>query len=449
MSHPHPPTTPLARSKTAALSRVLDSVPKGYAFYTAGECPAGKLEKLLKKFHERYGIGCSPAQRVTRKQKGLANALLVLYQAPTKVSEQMLEITPGQASEEVPDQVPDSASTEMPEAPSFSWLLLATQGAGPVHEQEQLRSVLEKPRLVWLGYELRRHAVRGRTSWTWCRTKQQMADWYAYLGEQLGRQKMPAVATTLGTICRQPGFAGVREQSWALCQFARRRGYPEELPTLYFVQKLSHGERLVIRGPHGKGDGAPRDVLLDTESVPNITSASLLKQRQPGVEARNGAALSRYRVTSGCCVVWCVCLRATGRGEPQGSPVLHWSSNLRFGRPPCLEAGWRYQRYWSHLHATSLRCEYRAMPLGHTSHIPYPDRPTPQARKSLSGASLDGRGRHAETRPSHHSRKCQFQDQAQQTDSNRWPSASSLEPLHGLSCRVQPLLSHGHAHLCP
>ena len=79
MTLANPATTPVARSKTAALARILDSVPKGYAYYTAGECPAGKLEALARKFHARYGIGCSPAQRLTRKQKGLANALLVLY----------------------------------------------------------------------------------------------------------------------------------------------------------------------------------------------------------------------------------------------------------------------------------------------------------------------------------------------------------------------------------
>ena len=39
---------------------------------------------------------------------------------------------------------------------------------------------------------------------------------------------------------------GCREQSWALCQFARQHGYREELPFLYYVHKVSHGERLVL-----------------------------------------------------------------------------------------------------------------------------------------------------------------------------------------------------------
>jgi hypothetical protein len=69
---------------------------------------------------------------------------------------------------------------------------------------------------------------------------------YALLTEQFNRRQMPAVQQTLLRISRQPGFAGVREQSWALCQFARGRGYDGELPFLFHVQKLSHGHPLTV-----------------------------------------------------------------------------------------------------------------------------------------------------------------------------------------------------------
>ena len=123
-------------------------------------------------------------------------------------------------------------------------MLLVTEGAGPVREQEQLRSVLDAPRLHWLGYELVRRAARGKTSWTWRRTKSEMADLHALLASQLNRRQMTGVAETLLRVSRQPGFSGVREQSWALCQFARSRGYAGELPFLYFMQKVGHGEPL-------------------------------------------------------------------------------------------------------------------------------------------------------------------------------------------------------------
>lgn len=270
MTRANPPSTPLATSKTAALMRVLDSVPKGYTHYTSGECPQDKLPKLLLKFHDRYGIGCSPAQRISRKKQGLANALLVLYQPPLPSPDQELdwatEVAPPEVSDQVPargaesapDQVSDQVNHEglpaSPEQqvavpsslPKISWLLLVTEGAGAVHEQEQLRSVLEKPRLHWLGYELRRHTARGRTSWTWYRPKDQMQDWYALLGAKLNLRDMASVSKILTLISQQPGFAGVREQGFALYQFARQKGYTGELPTLFFVQKHSHGKRILI-----------------------------------------------------------------------------------------------------------------------------------------------------------------------------------------------------------
>jgi hypothetical protein len=207
-----PPSTPIARSKTSALSRILDSVPKGYQRYTFGTVNAAKAEALAHKFHALYGIGCSPAQRLTRKAKGIANAILAMYW-------------------------PDGAD-------QVSWMLLATVGAGL--ESEKLRPVDEKPRLNWLGYELVRHSVQGRTSWTWRRPREEMTELHALLAHQANLRHQKALEETLERIARQPGFSGVRAQSWALCQEARRRGYGGQLPHLFFLQKVSHGDHLAL-----------------------------------------------------------------------------------------------------------------------------------------------------------------------------------------------------------
>jgi hypothetical protein len=208
-----PPSTPIARSKTAALSRVLDSVPKGYHRYTLGTVSAAKAGTLGNKFHALYGIGCSPAQRLARKSKGIANAILTMY---------------------------------WPEgAVDVHWLLLATDGTGL--ESEKLRPVDEKPRLNWLGYELVRHSVQGRTSWTWRRPREEMAELHALLAHQANLKHQKAIEETLERIARQPGFSGVRAQSWTLCEEARRRGYSGQLPHLFFIQKVSHGDRLELR----------------------------------------------------------------------------------------------------------------------------------------------------------------------------------------------------------
>jgi hypothetical protein len=207
-----PPSTPIARSKTAALSRILDSVPKGYQRYTTGTVTATKAGALANKFHARYGIGCSPAQRLTRKAKGLASAILVMYW-------------------------PEGAD-------EVHWLLLATAGTGL--ESEKLRPVDEKPRLNWLGYELVRHSAQGRTSWTWRRPREEMAELHALVAHQANARHLKALEESLERIARQPGFSGVRAQSWALCQEARRRGYRGPLPHLFFLQKVSHGDRLTL-----------------------------------------------------------------------------------------------------------------------------------------------------------------------------------------------------------
>lgn len=207
-----PPSTPIARSKTAALSRILDSVPKGYHRYILATVSAAKAEALANKFHALYGIGCSPAQRLVRKSKGIANAILAMYWP------------------EGADQV--------------SWMLLATAGTGL--ESEKLRPVDEKPRLNWLGYELVRHSTQGRTSWTWRRPREEMAELHTLVAHQANAKHLKALEETLARIARQPGFNGVRAQSWALCQEARRRGYSGQLPHLFFLQKVSHGDRLAL-----------------------------------------------------------------------------------------------------------------------------------------------------------------------------------------------------------
>lgn len=207
-----PASTPIARNKTAAMTRVLDLVPRGYHRYISGTVPVAKAEALAQKFHTRYGIGCTPAQRLTRKGKGVANAVLVMYWP------------------EMADRV--------------EWLLLATDGSGL--DGEALRMVDVSPRLMWLGYELVRHPARGRAAWTWRRTKDEMAELHALVAFQASQRHYAALAETLERISRQPGFHGVRAQSWSLLQEARRRGYPGELPQLFFVHKVCHGERLML-----------------------------------------------------------------------------------------------------------------------------------------------------------------------------------------------------------
>ncbi|MGX5661217.1 hypothetical protein [Diaphorobacter nitroreducens] len=207
-----PPTTPLSRTHAAALSRVLDAIPRGYVRYTSGVVASAKLPALVSKFHRVHAVAATPAQRMTRKKQGKANAILALYQP--KDAEMVL------------------------------WLLLFTPGE--LGANEVLKHVADKPRLSWLGYELSRHNYKESTRWTWRRPREAMQELYAALDAQLKQHHWRAVEQTLARIARQPGFHGVRGQSWRLCQEAKSRGYPGELPVLFYLQKVGHGERISV-----------------------------------------------------------------------------------------------------------------------------------------------------------------------------------------------------------
>jgi hypothetical protein len=135
-------TTPLARSKSAAPSRVLDSVPRGYTRYPSGSIAAAKFPNLVNKLHRLHAVAATPAQRIPRKRRGQANAVLSFY-------------------------LPSGAETG-------SWMMLFTEGELASHEK--LYSILDKPRLSWLNYELVRYGHKGRTRWTWRRPAEAMQE---------------------------------------------------------------------------------------------------------------------------------------------------------------------------------------------------------------------------------------------------------------------------------
>lgn len=212
-----PTQTPIARSKTAAMSRVLDSLSKGYDRYTSGLVAPEKALRMIRKLHEKHCIGATPAQRLTRKKQGKANAILVVYWPPESDSQQ-------------------GAMVE--------WLTLFT--AGVLDAQETLRDAAKKPRLNWLGYELVRYAARGKTSWTWRRPAEAMTELFLLLEQHIGERRHDRVHELMLRVARQPGFHGVREQSAKLFREAARKGYKGLYPDLLYVQKVNHGDRLLL-----------------------------------------------------------------------------------------------------------------------------------------------------------------------------------------------------------
>lgn len=203
--------TPLAQSKSSALMRVQDLVARGYTSYTSGTVSLEKMRNLIRKLHHQYAIGAKPALRMRRKLQGQANALLVLY---SRHGDERVQ-----------------------------WLLLATPGKGL--ENEHMQNVMIK-RLHWLDYELVRYAKQGRTCWTWRREKTEQANFYIALDSVLKKHQLGYVEKVLQMAAHQPGFHGVRAQNKLLFSHACAHGYTGPLPTLFYLQKVSHGERLHI-----------------------------------------------------------------------------------------------------------------------------------------------------------------------------------------------------------
>jgi hypothetical protein len=73
-----------------------------------------------------------------------------------------------------------------------------------------------------------------------------MAEHYVLLDALVKQRQQSGISAWLERLANQPGFHGVRTQTWSLCQEVRRRGYEGELPYIYYVQKLSHGEPLTL-----------------------------------------------------------------------------------------------------------------------------------------------------------------------------------------------------------
>jgi len=163
-------------------------------------------------------------QRFARKKENKTNALLTLYLSNFQ------------------REAADDAET-IYLSDTAQWLLQFTPGE--LASPEKLRNVTNKPRLQWLGYELVRHTFQGKTRWTWQRPKKEEEDLFDLMNELCRRKQWREVERLLTSAASQPGFHGVREQTWRLGLVAERLGYDGPIPPLYFMRKIKHGERFV------------------------------------------------------------------------------------------------------------------------------------------------------------------------------------------------------------
>jgi hypothetical protein len=209
-------TLPVPATKTAAMRYIMECVVTGYFFFTEGRLAAAKVPIFCAKMSERYAVLAGRNARAWSRQKDRANARLVLVPANDG-------------------------------KPAGDWLfwLLATEGTGPVHENEALSDARSPDtRIGWPKnygrdgvqdwhpmYTLSARAVRSakrgithRLTWTMSpRFYEQMQAW---VQRAAGRARSSAGKDTthlqkaVEALRRLPGFKGVREQKRELLREA-------------------------------------------------------------------------------------------------------------------------------------------------------------------------------------------------------------------------------------
>lgn len=211
-------------TKSAAMRYMLEAVEHGYHHYHFGVLPSEKVLSVATRLAEKYNVLATRSAREYAKKKNRACARLVLFPLDD------------QRDNYDPAKVATEDRTLRSYRPRGSWVyyLLATDGTGPVHEQEKLRDAREEPRLQWQRYyltqaglqpqyELVARPVRSRNGtayhWTWRMSSflyDLMDGWTKKAAGRVrsSKEKHPHyLIAALDALRSQPGFRLVREQA--------------------------------------------------------------------------------------------------------------------------------------------------------------------------------------------------------------------------------------------
>ena len=175
--------------KTDAMRRILQLVSRGYTRYTNGVSEPRKLQSLIYKFEDRYGVNRTTQQRYRAKAKGEANAQLVLW---------------------LSDNV-------------INWWLLVTAGEGAVKDLELLRDTEQRfERIELTGYSLSKiPKKKGSAAWTWRMTEDNYKTWQERLRTAVIAKNDELIRQAMFSLKRTPAFSGSRKQAFALFRQAK------------------------------------------------------------------------------------------------------------------------------------------------------------------------------------------------------------------------------------
>jgi hypothetical protein len=193
----------------------------GYRWYTGGVVPVTRLRTLVRKFEDLYLVSLDHNRRHRRRQLGLGNARLVLWQ----------------------ERYPTG---------NVAFMLVVTDGDHPARALEPLKdAVAGHSRMSVTGYELVRHqrADTSHPSWTWRMTTETYEYWRNRIRQSIRHRNYLAIARDWQSLHAVPGFGGCRSQVRALVRLVRAELKRTPVPDLTLPTRRHRYVQLVsLRG---------------------------------------------------------------------------------------------------------------------------------------------------------------------------------------------------------
>jgi hypothetical protein len=176
--------------KTLFLQRIQEAVSAGYCYASLGTVPLSKVQKLVNKFAEVYGVNRGKDERYRRRAQGLANATLLL---------------------------------RFNEEAAIDFALLVTEGEHAAHHLETLRDA-RRESLRYREFELVLLTLKGRSkpTLTWRLDQATFEGWKKRLHLHTAHHDRAALYQDWFSLYRVPGFAGIRRQVGELVSYWRR-----------------------------------------------------------------------------------------------------------------------------------------------------------------------------------------------------------------------------------
>lgn len=216
-------------SKTLLMQRLQDSFTRGYTRWTTGRVAVEKVPALARKFRDLYLVHLSRMARSRRKADGLGNAVFYLFGDGEGLLWFLL-VSPGDHPAHQLEKLHDgSAPVGRLRLDTYELVRLPPTLNKPVPPEKLPPSPTPAEKAAH-NAALRAHESRMKafasgartTNWTWRYTPEAYQSWRErFIAEVRAAGAESALAQSIDTLYKTPGFRGSREQVKKLTQLLR------------------------------------------------------------------------------------------------------------------------------------------------------------------------------------------------------------------------------------